>query len=59
MIWIRLLGRLREEEKLMTWIVEAVHKPGRYVACVCASSDLHESVLTPHGHALIKNEAFA
>ena len=43
----------------MTGIMETIHKPARRIAGMRAAPYLPETLLDPHGHPLIEDEAFS
>ena len=59
MIRIRVLGCFRKNEKLVTGIVQAIHKPARRFSGMRATPDLHQPVVNAHRHALIEDETLA
>ena len=59
MIPILRFGFVGQNVKLVTRIVQAVHKPARRARGVRAAADLHQAFIDPHRHALIENETFA
>jgi len=59
MVRVRPLGFLRQNEKLVTRIVQAIHESAGGAIGVRATADLHEPVVNSHRHALIEDETFA